>query len=174
MPTETWAAAVDRHGAALIMLARQWTNCHSDAEDVVHEAFLRCWRVRESVREPVAYLYTAVRQTAMNWQRDRMRRRQREQTVAAETSLFQPCDDPAAAAQRNERRAEIEAALSALPAEQREVLVMKIWGELTFAAIGEVLAVSPNTAAGRYRYALKTLGGKLQKEDASHESPGGR
>ena len=44
-----------------------------------------------------------------------------------------------------------------LPEEQREVVVMKVWGELTFEAIGQVLDVSPNTAASRFRYAIKAL-----------------
>lgn len=171
MPTDNWGAIVDEHAGALIMLARQWTDCHSDAEDVVHDAFLRCWQRRESVREPIAYLYAAVRKTAMKWQRGETRRQRREQSVAAETPLLESCSDPAMAAEQNERRAEIEVALLDLPREQREVLVMKIWGELTFAAIGEALSVSPNTAAGRYRYALNTLRDKLSEDRTSSLPP---
>ena len=44
-----------------------------------------------------------------------------------------------------------------LPEEQREVLVLKIWSDFTFAEIAEQLAISPNTAASRYRYALTAL-----------------
>jgi RNA polymerase sigma factor (sigma-70 family) len=44
-----------------------------------------------------------------------------------------------------------------LPKDQREVLVMKIWNELTFAEIAEVLGISQNTAASRYRYGLGAL-----------------
>ena len=49
------------------------------------------------------------------------------------------------------------AALDRLPEEQREVLVMKIWNELTFAEIASALNISQNTAASRYRYALAAL-----------------
>jgi RNA polymerase sigma-70 factor, ECF subfamily len=49
-----------------------------------------------------------------------------------------------------------------LPRDQREVLVMKIWNELTFAEIGETLGISQNTAASRYRYALASLKKVLQ------------
>ena len=169
-PTENWEAIVDRHGGPLIMLARQWTNCHGDAEDVVHEAFVRCWQRRESVREPIAYLYAAVREVARKWRRSETRRMKREQSVAAASVLLEPPDNPAVAAERNERREAIEAALTALPTEQREVLVMKIWGELTFAAIGEAVGVSPNTAAGRYRYALKGLSDRLKEQYNSDQS----
>ena len=58
-----------------------------------------------------------------------------------------------------ESEAEREAmrCLSTLPAEQREVIVLKIWHEYTFEEIGELLEISPNTAAGRYRYGLRKL-----------------
>ena len=49
------------------------------------------------------------------------------------------------------------AALDLLPEEQREVLVMKIWNELTFVEIASALEISQNTAASRYRYALAAL-----------------
>ena len=48
-------------------------------------------------------------------------------------------------------------ALAALPREQREVIVLKIWNGLTFEAIGRLFDVSPNTVAGRYRYGLNKL-----------------
>ena len=51
----------------------------------------------------------------------------------------------------------LAASINRLPHEQREVLVMKIWNELTFAEIGEALGISQNTAASRYRYALAAL-----------------
>ena len=47
--------------------------------------------------------------------------------------------------------------LPLLPAEQREVVVLKVWGALTFEQIGEQLQLSPNTAASRWRYAMEAL-----------------
>ncbi len=52
-----------------------------------------------------------------------------------------------------------------LPPEQREVIVLKIWHEHTFEAIGDLLQISPNTAAGRYRYGLKKLQACLKGKD---------
>ena len=51
----------------------------------------------------------------------------------------------------------VRRALGKLPPSQAEVVVLKIWEEMTFAEIGEVLGQSPNTAASRYRYALQKL-----------------
>lgn len=66
--------------------------------------------------------------------------------------------------ERAERDREIESAIRRLPAEQREVLVMKTWGELPFAQIAKVLDLLPNTAASRYRYALDGLRRELSEE----------
>ena len=51
----------------------------------------------------------------------------------------------------------LEAALQHLPEAQREVLVLRIWGDLTFADIATTLGESINTIASRYRYAIDAL-----------------
>ena len=63
-------------------------------------------------------------------------------------------------------------ALRALPTEQSEVVVLKIWEEMTFGEISQVLEISPSTAASRYRYAVEKLTRKLQfveEVETSHE-----
>jgi len=49
------------------------------------------------------------------------------------------------------------AALRKLPTEQSEVVLLKVWEELTFAQIGTMLNMTPSTAASRYRYAMGKL-----------------
>ena len=56
------------------------------------------------------------------------------------------------------------AAVDSLPHDQREVLVLKIWNELTFSEIAGALGISQNTAASRYRYALAHLKKSLQPQ----------
>jgi RNA polymerase sigma-70 factor (ECF subfamily) len=157
---DEWAVWLDQHGPALVLFARQWTANRADAEDVVQEAFVRFWRSRERARDSVAYLYACVRHCALDWLRDRKRQSRREQVVArpeAETFF-------AGLLEQDERRAAIDAALRKLPDNQREVLVMKIWGGLSFPQIATVLRTSANTAASRYRYALAKLRERLAEE----------
>ncbi len=52
---------------------------------------------------------------------------------------------------------EVERALRELPPEQREVVLMRVWGEMTLEEIAVVLDVPANTVASRYRYALGKL-----------------
>ncbi len=160
---EDWQIWFERHGAALMLLARQFVGSRGDAEDIVQEAFVRFWRSRERVNDPASFVFACVRRCALDWQRSRQRQIQREEQSA------RPEAEPMfAAVEDNERRAAIEIALRELPAEQSEVLVMKVWGELTFSQIARALETSPNTAASRYRYALAKLREALAKEP-SHE-----
>ena len=157
---DDWAVWLDQHGPALILLARQWVASRADAEDIVQEAFARFWRSRQRATDPAAYLYACVKHCAMDWQRSLSRRSRRDEAAArpeAEPLFTAPLE-------QDERRAAITAALRNLPANQREVLVMKIWGGLSFPQIAEALLISSNTAASRYRYALARLRVQLAEE----------
>jgi RNA polymerase sigma-70 factor (ECF subfamily) len=59
--SDDWAVWLDQHGAALVLLARQWLPCRAEAEDVVQEAFVRFWRSRQRAADPAAYLYACVK-----------------------------------------------------------------------------------------------------------------
>jgi RNA polymerase sigma-70 factor (ECF subfamily) len=157
---DPWQIWLDRHGAALVLFARQWVKSHADAEDVVQDAFVNFWKSRERVAAPVAYLYSCVRRGALDWQRSGKRRLRREEAMAR--SEAEPMF--AGACEHDERRMAIEAALVALPEKQREVVVLRIWGELSFRQIGAALQVSADTAASRYRYGLAKLHEALAEE----------
>jgi RNA polymerase sigma-70 factor (ECF subfamily) len=158
--SDPWVAWLDQHGAALVVLARQWLSSRADAEDAVQEGFVRFWRSRERAADPAAYLYACVRCAALDLRRGRDRRSRRERAAARPEGepLF---DGPL---EHHERRAAVAAALGGLPESQREVLVMKVWGGLSFPQIAEALGVPANTAASRYRYALAKLREQLAEE----------
>ncbi len=153
----TWKQWLEAHGPKLLLCARQWTRSLADAEDVVQEAFVRYWRhQRHLPGDPQALLVTSIRRAALDHARRQARRTAREEKadggLEEREGVFEP--QPG---EDSERRAEIEGALQRLPALQREVLVLKIWNELTFEQIGAALEIPPNTAASRYRYALAAL-----------------
>lgn len=149
---EDWKVCFSELAPGLVLFARQWVKSAADAEDVVQEAFVRFWRRNLSINNR-ALLYSAVRSAALDLIRRDNRRARREVQVFADTEwTAQPQFE-----QMDDSQRELLAALDRLPRDQREVLVMKIWNELTFAEIAEALAISQNTAASRYRYGLATL-----------------
>jgi RNA polymerase sigma-70 factor (ECF subfamily) len=158
---DDWTAWLEAHGPALVLFARQWVSGRADAEDVVQEAFLRFWRSRQRAVDPTAYLFTCIRRCALERLRGEGRRSRREEAAARRERA-----DPAllvGPVEQDERRLAVEVALAQLPAEQREVVVLKIWGELTFPQIATALDIPVNTAASRYRYALARLRARLSE-----------
>src|SRR5438067_1874993 len=156
---EDWKVCFGELALGLLLFARQWVRSAADAEDVVQEAFVRFWRRDLSIRNR-GLLYSAVRSAALDLIRrdNRRARREVEAFGEAERSVqpqFEQLDD----SQR-----ELAQAVERLPRDQREVLVMKIWNELTFAEIAGTLDISQNTAASRYRYALAALKKTLQPQ----------
>lgn len=162
---EPWRACYEQLAPKLLLYARQWTSCRADAEDVVQSAFVRFWKKQpEAQPEHYPLLYAAVRSAALDLHRREERRSLREATYHlddAPSAWFDP------ALEQQEDTALLESALSRLPAEQREVVVLRIWGELTFAQIATTMGDSINTAAARYRYGLEALRKHLQSH--SHE-----
>jgi RNA polymerase sigma-70 factor (ECF subfamily) len=156
---ENWKSCFSEIGPGLLLFARQWTRSAADAEDIVQEAFVKFWRRNHNINNR-ALLYATVRSIALDFIRRDKRRVRREATVFAEA-------DPAIEPEfewKDETQSALGAAVGCLPHDQREVLVLKIWNELTFSEIAGALDISQNTAASRYRYALANLKKSLQPQ----------
>lgn len=133
--------------AELLLYGRALGLTHGEAEDVLHDVFRQLLALAERPAEPAFYAVRAYRNRALNHRRSLWRRVAREFESAR---WFERDGDPAA------EQAAVRA-LAALPAAQREAIVLKLWHGLTFEAIGAATGVSPHTAAGRYRYGLEKL-----------------
>jgi RNA polymerase sigma-70 factor (ECF subfamily) len=138
----------DAKAADLVLYGRALGLSHSEAEDVLQETFVALMRRGEPPLQPEHYCVRSFRNRALNYRRSLWRRLARE--VESRRWFDQsPDETPWEQAAMD--------CLSGLPVEQREVIVLKIWHEYTFEEIGDLLELSPNTAAGRYRYGLQKL-----------------
>jgi RNA polymerase sigma-70 factor, ECF subfamily len=156
---EDWKSCFSEVAPGLLLFARQWVRSAADAEDVVQEAFVKFWRRNYKI-DNRALLYAAVRSIALDVIRRDRRRARREASVFAEA---EPAIEPQFEWE-DEAQSALAAAVDSLPHDQREVLVLKIWNELTFSEIASALGISQNTAASRYRYALACLRKSLQPQ----------
>ena len=118
------------------------------AEDVIQEVFLSVMSAGTEPKHLRAYLFSAARRTLARW-------RHRMLPVMELPELFveqeERGDDPEA----------IHAALARLPVEQREVVLLRVWHDMSYREIGEVLDISSDTAASRWRYGIDKLKGML-------------
>ena len=150
---EAFAALYDRYGPALFRVARAMLGSTPDAEDAVQEVFVGLVRVRPrlgAVEDLRAYLFAALRHAAAKIAAHRL-------PGSVRVEALDQVPAPTARAADGERSARLERGLRALPCAQRELVALKIDGDLTFAEIAVLLGISPNTAASRYRYALEKL-----------------
>ena len=138
-----------QHGPALLLFAQAVTGERGRAQDAVHQVFLKLLEKGSlsQVVDKKAYLFACVRNAALN----DSKLRDRNAPLDPDSAWFSPPDRDYAGEQ-NLRRA-----LEALPSDQRQVMVLHIWGELTFSQISDLLDLSSNTVASRYRYALAKL-----------------
>ncbi|HZQ46043.1 MAG TPA: sigma-70 family RNA polymerase sigma factor [Verrucomicrobiae bacterium] len=150
----SWCQQVyEAKAAGLVLYGRALGLSHGEAEDVLQETFLALMQKAAPPEKPEHYCVRSYRNRALNHRRSLWRRLTRElesHRWFERSSSETPCER--AAMQR----------LADLPAEQREVIVLKIWHQYTFEEIGQLLELSPNTAAGRYRYGLQKLRDSLK------------
>ena len=137
------------HGSAPLLFARAVTGERGRAQDAVHEVFLKLIEKRSlsQVVDKKAYLFACIRNAAL----DEGKLRDRNAPLDPDSAWFSPPDRDYVGEQ-NLRRG-----LEALPNDQRQVMVLHIWGDLTFQQISNLLDLSSNTVASRYRYALAKL-----------------
>ena len=141
---DRFAGMLFRH-AAMILADR------AAAADAVHNVFLRLAKAGSSDDVvPLAYLRRAVRNECYS----AMRTRRRDIVVAVDAALLESVEG---VDDRPAERLALEQALQRLPAEQREVVHLKVWEGMTFQEIADLTGDSLNTAASRYRYATDKL-----------------
>ncbi|MDA1273417.1 MAG: sigma-70 family RNA polymerase sigma factor [Verrucomicrobia bacterium] len=140
----------------LILYGRALGLSHSESEDVLQDTFLAMMRKSGPPEQPENYCVRSFRNRALNYRRNLWRRLLREIEAV---QWFERSNN-----ESTQERAAMRC-LERLPQPQREVIVLKIWHGRTFESIGELLGVSPNTVAGRYRYGLEKLSSCLKERN---------
>jgi len=145
-----------------------------DARDVCQETFLRVLKKADRFKKGARFS-TWMYQIALNLCRDHMRKKRRWGLLMADapapgtngtTDLdrFASSDDPSAGVERREQREVVSRALSRIPPEQREVLILKEFEGLRFREIADILGCPESTVKSRMYYGLSGLRAVLTRE----------
>lgn len=135
-----------------------------DAEDVLQEVCYRLlkYQVRfRFVSNPSAYLFRMARNEAVNYLKQKKENHANPHSLKELSQVIQGSitgTDLYVLHQTSE-------ALAKIPEDQREVFVLKFFGELTFAEIARVCGVSMGTITSRYRYGMQKLRTLLEDKD---------
>jgi RNA polymerase sigma-70 factor (ECF subfamily) len=157
---DAWENWLTAQAGRFLLFARSRTECEADAEDVLQESLVEAWSRTPAGRDPdAALVYATIRRRAIDLARSRHRRSRREEiATAAQDDVVWFAND----VEDTETRAQLERAVRGLPEPLREVILLKVWGGLTFAQIAEATGCPPNTAASRYRYGIDALRQRLK------------
>jgi len=149
----------DEHKHELVTLATALLVDKSEAEDVVHDVFVGFIRSKGRFRltgSLKGFLATCVANRARNRNKSKRTHASSEAPTAAEPATPES-ERPDLAAMFGEELRCVSGALSELPYEQREVVILRLCGGMRFGAIARMQGVSTNTVQGRYRYGLEKL-----------------
>jgi RNA polymerase sigma-70 factor, ECF subfamily len=152
----------DAHAQALYAFLLNFTRDEDVTRDLLQDMFVRLARqpqLLQGVRHERSFLIRLAHNAAIDLIRRRGTREVYHEKFGREPHPpFAPSADP----DEHSFRERLSEALGDLPPEQRAVVHLKLWEELTFGQIAEALGISPNTAASRYRYGLDKLRERLR------------
>ncbi len=154
----------DRYAGPLYRFALALLGSPEDAEDAVQEVFVRMARQSsrvERVANLKCYLLTATRNAAYGLLRKKQTRDRLFEMIRADVAST-PLSEPGRTAPRRDA---LRRAFAELPVEQMEVLVLKVFDEMTFAEVAKMVGTSLNTVASRYRYGIEKLRKALEDSD---------
>ncbi|HUG36370.1 MAG TPA: RNA polymerase sigma factor [Candidatus Limnocylindrales bacterium] len=167
------AGLVERHQGVLLRHARALLGGGGPYEDAVQETFLRLLqrppkvppeasgdfeRERSHLR---SWLHKVTRNCCMDTLRSETRRKGREEAAAAPERASDACTDGALLAEQRDTREAVERGLARLPAEQREVLVLRLLGERSYKEIAEITGKKIGTVGWLVSEGLRALGEHL-------------
>lgn len=155
----------EKYKDELVTLAAALLTDVSIAEDVVHDVFVSFIKSAEKFRltgSLKGYLATCVANNARN--KNKARDKHRSVGLDETGLVASGTNSPDTAAMFGEELSQLNKALTQLPYEQREVLILHSYSGIKFKAIARQQGVSINTVQGRYRYGLERLRSLLNGE----------
>ena len=156
--TAAFAVLFDRYYAMIHAFAYRVCLAESEAEDLAQETFIRAARGMGSYRGTASFknwLFRIAHHAVIDWQRLRIRRRDKEAAFAAELE--------SQAAARTPDHARIHAALGQLPPDWREAVALVYFEEMNHREAAGVMGCAEATLSWRIfraKGALKKLLGK--------------
>ena len=154
------ATLLRQHADALQRYAAQWT-VHPD--DCVQDAFVKLAGQHELPDSLAAWLYRVVKNGAINRAKSEQRREKHERLAAKQLAAEKMAADPTEGSSRTDEQIELETALANLNAVDRELIVLRIWSQLTWEEIADLTDQSSSGAQRHYVAALKKLKHALEQ-----------
>jgi RNA polymerase sigma-70 factor (ECF subfamily) len=173
---DAWRELVDRFGPKVYAIAYHFTLKREDAEELSQEIFLKLFENlhRYDGGFPlVAWVLSVSRNLCI----DRYRRKKREKSFRflsddAVTALLKSEDDPAGMALKKERTQLLFSALSEIPEDLAEILILRDLNGLAYEEIGTALELPDGTVKSRLFRARAEVARKIRERHEKKGAPG--
>ncbi|AOI87153.1 RNA polymerase subunit sigma [Burkholderia cepacia] len=152
----------------LLALATRMLGDRTEAEDVAQETFLRIWKQAPGWREGEARFDTWLHRVVLNLCYDRLRGR-REEPVDVLPDVPDPQPEPAARAETRSRDARVRQALAALPARQREALVLQYYQDMSNIEAADLMGITVDALESLLARARRNLRAQLAGDSPSED-----
>jgi len=143
----------DEYAPALYTCALAVTRCAGLAEDAMHDAFCRGFRLAEVPHNLKAYMFRSVRNAAI----DQVRKRNRSRSLSDDYYIFDSSTGPVELVEQKQFKRRVAAALLKLSADERETIVQHIYASLTFQEIADLRERPIGTITSWYRRGMAKM-----------------
>ena len=145
-----------------MLYARQWSP-DQQAEDIVQDAFIKLLKQRTCLDNVRAWLFRVVRNASISMARRLQRREAGQKSVCCESLWFESgCDDLIDARLAQD-------VLQTLESHLREIVMLRIWGQMTLKEISQVVNKSIPWVHHEYKIALETIRKKLEHSSCTRK-----
>lgn len=155
---------MEAYGPSVNGLLRKLIADPMTMEGVAHEAFLKAFRAMDRFKDGTnlrVWLLTIARNAAYDHLRKEKKERLQPVDLAEVPEPVEPRGGPVNSLAQKETGTRVREALDTLPPDERAVVYLRIYEELTWEAIGEALDIPEATARARMNRALERLKTRL-------------
>jgi len=159
---EAFESLVKKYQYCIYSLCRQMTGAHQSADDLSQETFIKAYFALHTFKDGMSF-FTWIRKIALNSTLNFLKSKKREEPLGRrEETLTGPSTSsggelPQEKLQRNQLEQKFTEALRALPPEQKAVFILRVFEDLSYNDISEVLKIPRGTVMSRLNRARKRL-----------------
>ena len=147
---------VRQHRETVYRVARRILRTHEDADEAAQVAFIRAWRARSGFRGDAA-LRTWLTRIVLNVARSMLSRAPAVEALDPARPLADPSPGAEQAVLLERLRGRVRRAVGALPPRQREVVMLKVFSEMTYREVAAAMELSEGAVKAHLHQAVSNL-----------------
>ena len=167
--TEAFESLVKKYQRNIYLLCHRMTGAHQAADDLSQDTFIKAFFSLNTFKDGMNF-FTWIRKIAVNTSLNFLRIRKREKPLGDNDAYVtsnpysSSQDSPPEQLQKNRMQEKFKTALKSLPSDQKTIFILRVYEDLSYKDISELLNIPQGTVMSRLSRARR----KLQRELADY------